>query len=915
MRTLDENMVNVQHEKANGTRPADQSDAVAPASSLPVSEPSNVVAQSGSLKSGAGEQSASSNSSVGVKLIVPLAAIVLSILVFACFGRTLSNYFLADDFSEIWWVSQIFRGNTDFLWSTLAGNYMTVPGMAVWRPCLLTSLMCDFALWGTDARGYYLTNLLYFAGDVLLLNFVARELLSSWTRWRRELASFFSAALFAVSPLHCESISWVVGRVDIISCFYYLASFLFLLKSRNLTGRKKHLHTALAVACFWIGLFTKEMAIGLPAIVALVGFLFPAQAGAALLSAQTKTTTLRIRLLEALRLSLPLWLSVLVYFPLRFLVLGTFVGGYVDGFGSAQMAAMVQKWLDPDIIARLIYPLNFAVFGKQSFYSQALSACYIVATGVIVCRAFLSGLPWRWLAFLGGWALTAAVPIFQLWGLGENLEGSRFYFFLTLPASLLLPVLLFAPSKSKSGKMLDAISESAGGSTFDAFRSSGSMHGSSREESSVLDRLNFKLSIVASISLLALTATLFGAAYKSNLVWVHAGGEVRAFWESCKKLASSAPEQTRFVILGIPKQHCGAHQILNGPTFSIMLDAPFTSRKLVRSFLTFDPIMYGAADKINDTRFKECLTEPGVRGPLVWNGGRKSFDEILLPQPSQGVELSSASGHYNLLSPQDQNGLVPVQVRGRASYRISSEKLVLDHVNAGDTLVFTGLDLNPLQVDFLRLGIKIKSASRPLALGVTWNDDVSNRAEITVSPKAGEQSVMTNVHLSHYWRWYASPAIRELAVELPPCELAEIEWPTLVPSTELMPTIRVAREQASPAGVYRLSDSGSLDLVLEPNQAGNLVVNQGGSSELAKTPRFLEIEISKPNFFFVNFTDDRQAAAVGSRVRLEPGRTSYRLDGGNLPVNGFYDVRCRVLNGDGTPASEYSNPVTVSKVR
>jgi len=786
--------------------------------------------------------------------------------------------------------------------------------------------MYDYALWGTDARGYYLTNLIYFAGDVLLLYFVARELLSSWTRWRRELASFFSAALFALSPLHCESISWVVGRVDIISCFYYLTSFLLLLRGRTLIGGKKRLLTACAVVSFWVGLFTKEMAIGLPAIVALVGFLIPVQ-GAAQSSVQS-AGTLRSRLVEAARFSLPLWLSVLVYFPLRFLVLGTFVGGYVDGFGSTQVATMAQKWLDPDIVGRLLYPLNLAVFGKQSIYAQALSVCYIVASGVIVCRALLLGLPWKWLAFLFGWAVTAAVPIFQLWGLGENLEGSRFYFFLTLPASLLLPVLLFAPGKSKGGKVLDAISESAGGfasagSSYDGFRASGPMHGSESEESNVLDRFNFKLSIVASISMLALTATLFGAAYKSNLVWVHAGSEVRAFWESCKKLASTAPEQARFVILGIPKEHCGAHQILNGPTFSIMLDAPFTSKKLVRSFLTFDPIMYGAADKINDTRFKECLTEPGVRGPLVWNGGTKSFDEVrLLPQASE--ELSSASKYYNLLSnaspasrvvARNGTGHMPFHVRGRASCRIAGDKLVLEHVNAGDELVFTELDLSPLQIDFLRLGIKVKNAVGPLALGATWNNNSSNRAEIAVSPEASGRSVMTNLRFSHYWRWYSSPAIRELAVELPPCEAVEIEGLTLVPSKVLMPSIRVANEQASPAGVYRLSGSGLLDLDLEPNQASGSGSAQGGDGELPANSRFLEIEISKPNFFFANFADDKQAAAVGSRVRLEPGRTSYRLNGGNLPVNGFYDVRCRVLSGDGKPASEYSNPVTISKVR
>lgn len=897
MRTVDENMVNVQHERANEIRPTTGSDHPAFASVPNVEKQSTATRQPGATG-----QSGLTKQSGAAKLVVPLAVTVLSILVIVCFSRTLSSYFLADDFSEIWWVSEIFRGKSNLFWSTLAGNYMNVPGMSVWRPCLLTSLMCDYALWGTDARGYYLTNLLYFAGDVLLFYFVTRELLSSWTRWRCELTAFFAAALFAVSPLHCESISWVVGRVDIISCFYYLSSLLLLLKSRGFEGGKKRLLTAVSVTCFWVGLFTKEMAIGLPAIAALIGLLFPASGSATNQSRQSSELsqssgsnqslllTLRSRVLEALRFSLPLWLSVLVYFPLRFLVLGTFVGGYVDGFGTAQMSAMMQKWLDPDIIGRLIYPLNLAVFGKGSIYTQALSACYVVAAGVIFSRALLLGLPWRWLVFLFGWAVTAAVPIFQLWGLGENLEGSRFYFYLTLPASLFLPVLLFAPGKGSSNT-----------------RAPG-------EQSNVLDHLNFKLSIVASLAMLALTATLFGAAYKSNLVWVHAGHEVRDFWESCKKLASTASEETRFVILGIPKEHSGAHQILNGLTFSTMLDAPFTSEKITRSFLTFDPIMYGAAEQVNDTRFKECLRQPGVRGPLVWNGTRKSFDEVTLSQEGS-PQSKSTPIKVELLAAQTQNAgqpwsgqnvPSPVHIRGGASCRIADNKLVLEHVKPGDSLVFSDLDFNPMQFDFLNMGIKYKGAAGQPEIKVVWNNDPSNLAKKALSQAAVDNKVSAKVHLSHYWRWYSSPVIRELSVELFPCERAEIEGVTLVPSKELMPSMHVLNGESSPAGVYRLPEAGFLELVVEPDRVEPPNLQAACSS--------IEIEISKPNFFFANFADDRQATAVGTRIRLESGKTNFRLYCGTLPGKGFYDVRCRTLNRDGTPSSEYSNPVIVSKV-
>ncbi|HEY9715523.1 MAG TPA: hypothetical protein V6C72_18760, partial [Chroococcales cyanobacterium] len=159
--------------------------------------------------------------------------LVLAALVLICYGRTVTSYFLADDFGEVSYTSRIFNGEPGLLWSNWTGNYMQIPGMNVYRPWLLMSLVFDYLIYHANAWGYYVTNLVYFTGCVLLLYCATRLLTKRWGHSVSKTCAFFTAAFFGLNPLRCESISWVVGRVDIICCFFYLASLVLFLLSRE----------------------------------------------------------------------------------------------------------------------------------------------------------------------------------------------------------------------------------------------------------------------------------------------------------------------------------------------------------------------------------------------------------------------------------------------------------------------------------------------------------------------------------------------------------------------------------------------------------------------------------------------------------------------------------------------------------
>src|SRR5207245_1599715 len=80
-----------------------------------------------------------------------------------------------------------------------------------WHPLTWLSLELDTQLFGRKPAGFHLTNLLLHVANTLLLFFALKRM----TRvvWR----SACVAALFALHPLHVESVAWVAERKDVLS--------------------------------------------------------------------------------------------------------------------------------------------------------------------------------------------------------------------------------------------------------------------------------------------------------------------------------------------------------------------------------------------------------------------------------------------------------------------------------------------------------------------------------------------------------------------------------------------------------------------------------------------------------------------------------------------------------------------------
>jgi protein O-mannosyl-transferase len=154
---------------------------------------------------------------------------------------------------------QVLRGLTleNFLWafrSTEASN---------WHPVTWLSLMLDASLFKLSAGGYHWTNLLLHVANTVLLLWVLRRITGENGK------SLFVAALFAVHPLHVESVAWVAERKDVLSGFFWMLS---LAAYFSYVKRPGGLRYSLLLLAFIFSLMSKPMVVTLPFVLLLLDF-------------------------------------------------------------------------------------------------------------------------------------------------------------------------------------------------------------------------------------------------------------------------------------------------------------------------------------------------------------------------------------------------------------------------------------------------------------------------------------------------------------------------------------------------------------------------------------------------------------------------------------------------------------------
>jgi protein O-mannosyl-transferase len=197
---------------------------------------------------------------------VPQTAVVVTIcaalvgITWLVFAQTVRHQFVTyDDPQYVYANPDISRGLSPgrIPWAfthTIAGN---------WHPLTTISHMLDCQLYGLDPAGHHFTNVLFHTIAIVLLLLVMQQMTGSF--WR----SAFVAALFAIHPLHAESVAWVSERKDVLSAVFFmltLGAYVRYVRARSITSY------LLLLTLFTLGLMSKPMLVSVPFVLLLLDY-------------------------------------------------------------------------------------------------------------------------------------------------------------------------------------------------------------------------------------------------------------------------------------------------------------------------------------------------------------------------------------------------------------------------------------------------------------------------------------------------------------------------------------------------------------------------------------------------------------------------------------------------------------------
>jgi len=134
---------------------------------------------------------------------------------------------------------------------------------ANWHPLTWLSLMLDAELWGLNAGAFHLTNAALHTLNALLLYAILRQWTGAVGR------ATFVAALFAVHPLHVESVAWISERKDTLSTLFGFLALLFYGQYARTSRRTWYAAAAAALVC---SLLSKQMLVTFPFLVLLLDY-------------------------------------------------------------------------------------------------------------------------------------------------------------------------------------------------------------------------------------------------------------------------------------------------------------------------------------------------------------------------------------------------------------------------------------------------------------------------------------------------------------------------------------------------------------------------------------------------------------------------------------------------------------------
>jgi tetratricopeptide (TPR) repeat protein len=297
---------------------------------------------------------------------------------------------------------------------------------ANWHPLTWLSHMADVDLFGLNPAGHHLMNLAIHLASSLMLFLVMRTMtVNQWASW-------FIAAVFALHPLHVESVAWAAERKDVLSTLLWMAVLWSYV--RYVKDRKRGWYMAM-LAFYALGLMSKPMLVTLPFVLLLMDY-WPLERTELVQPAKRKREH-NARKTNAER---DLWVSLVIEkLPLLAMAAASSIVTLLVQRGSGA----VQSWVALSLTSRIanavvsycryliktIWPFDLAVYyphpGHWPPWSVAMSAVILIAISGIAARERRRK-PYLAVGWL--WYIVTLAPVIGIVQVGSQSMADRYMY-------------------------------------------------------------------------------------------------------------------------------------------------------------------------------------------------------------------------------------------------------------------------------------------------------------------------------------------------------------------------------------------------------------------------------------------------------------------------------------------------------
>lgn len=359
----------------------------------------------------------------GLRILVCFMALVGCAL--AAHHRSLTYSFIGYD--DQLFVLESPRALSGITTAGVVDAFTDVRSDSNWVPMARLSHMLDVQLYGLDARGHHLTNVLFHTANGVILWLLLMQMTGCF--WR----PFATALLFAVHPVHVESVAWIAERRDVLSLFFGLLCMLAYVyykrdPSQSWRLSRKWLWYGLTCLLGLLSMMSKPTMVTLPCVLLLLDY-WPLKQMEVIEATprqpwRAKAMTLGWLIVE----KLPLFAAAGLAAALTTIAQ---TEGMVDMEQLPWLLRVVRVPLAyMDYLTMLVWPVGLSPYYADHFTWHVWQVA--AGVGVLLAMTYAALRQWRDRQYLlvgWFWFLGSMVPMIGLVQVGQQTSACRYAYF------------------------------------------------------------------------------------------------------------------------------------------------------------------------------------------------------------------------------------------------------------------------------------------------------------------------------------------------------------------------------------------------------------------------------------------------------------------------------------------------------